>query len=227
MAIGTGMAIALGLGAMGGQTAANIYGSRRAGQTNDRALAATERSDTRAAEIAREDAARLERLETQRLAQEKALADANREESRADREAKMQRDRERWADYLRINEPFWKAGSGVAGSLFDIAGYGQSSAPAFSMPQGGPPVAGGGELPPIVANGLPSSRGPRSGGGLPLPPGVFTAQAPTRAQRPMPMVAAPQAPKAMGLSDLMMLMASTGGGVSPGNGVPLYSGSVA
>lgn len=217
MAIATGTAIAIAAAATAGTTA---YQTHSAGKHNKRAMAATERSDERAARIEadrltaeREAADRNAQIERERMAQDKASEDARLAETRADRETRERRDVQRWQDYLRINEPFWRQGAGVAGSLFDIAGFGQGNAPAFSMPEGGPPMAGGGA--PAYPGDAPmpgGPRGPMTGG--PIPDGIQTMSGRGARGRQMPTVATP-APSSMNLTDLMMLANSIGKGGGP------------
>ena len=118
------MSIPIAMGLMAaGTTATQVYGQKSANKTNKRSLEATERSDVRA-----------ERLEDARLKDEREARAAELAEIKAAREARDARDQERWKDYLRVNEPFWQAGSGVLRSLYDIAGMGGGSAPAYVQP---------------------------------------------------------------------------------------------
>lgn len=181
--------IALGISAAA-SGAAQVYGTRTAGKQNRRAIEASERSDTRAAEI-----------EAARAAEEKRRADlemANAAEERRIRKENydiaVQRDKERWQDYLRINEPMWRQGSGVLGSLYDIAGFGgEGGAPAYAPPtQPGPMPAGGGggpvTLPPSPTRppGL-DGRSPMAGGpGGIDPAGRWQNARATAPQMPMP-----------------------------------------
>ena len=143
MSLGTAATIALAGGALAGSTAAQIHATKSAGGHNRRALEATERSDVRA-----------ERLEDARLKDEREARAAELAEIKAAREAALQRDKERWADYLRVNEPFWKAGSGVLSSLYDIAGMG-GSAPAYVSPTQPPPGAPPPSAPPPTSGTMP------------------------------------------------------------------------
>lgn len=165
MSLGTAATVGLALGAIGGQTAANIYGTRTAGKQNKKAMEASERSDTRAAD-----------LEARRLSEEAAAREADRAEERRNREAslaeerrwredqaKLQReadarkerlyneavgrDRERYQEYLKAWQPHWQSGSGVLNSLYDIAGFqGQRVNPAANAaalsPTSAPPTLG-------------------------------------------------------------------------------------
>lgn len=108
--------IALAIGA-GGATAGQIYATRTAGKQNRRAMEASERSDVRA-ETLDQDRLKLEREDQAR--RERLYKEA------------VQLDRERWQDYLRINEPIWRQGAGVLENLYGIAGAG--GAPTFQMP---------------------------------------------------------------------------------------------
>lgn len=163
---------AIGAAAVG-STISQIHGTRSAAKQNRRAIEATERGDTRAADLEgerlaldREDAARRERLYTDAL----------------------QRDKERWQDYLRINEPHWRQGSSVLGNLYDIAGIGP--APAYAAPT--PPSEGlegarptdDGRLP----EGVPPGSVPVNGG---INPNAAAYQTPDgriirRRRQPMP-----------------------------------------
>lgn len=224
MAIATGTALGIAAAASAGSS---VYASKRAGKTNDKAMAATERSDERAATIERESQERAERAERERLAhererlaEERAAREARLAEDRTARESRERRDDTRWADYLRINEPMWRAGAGVLGNLYDIAGYGAGSAPQFAMPNR--PPASGGDLPPIIRDGLPPGVSGKSG------QGPIAGQQTMRARRPMPTMPPPVS-TGINLNDLMMLAQASGsGGMSPGNGAkPFYGGSIA
>lgn len=140
--IGTAAAIALGIGAAA-SAGAQVHGTKSAGKTNKRAIEAGERSDVRA-----------ERLEDARIAEDRRAREADLAETKAAREAALQRDKERWADYLRVNEPFWKAGSGVLSSLYDIAGMG-GSAPSYVSPTQPPPGAPPPSAPPPISGTMP------------------------------------------------------------------------
>ena len=174
MPIGTTAAIIIGSLAAGGSAASNIYGARTAGKQNKRALEAGERSDVRADTRERERLAEEQRALDAQIAEKKRAEDeqlklTREENARKERQYNeaVQRDRDRWQDYLRINEPMWRQGAGVLGSLYDIAGAG--SAPQFQMPSQPPPMGGGGALPPggggAPTNPLPDpNRGPMQGG---------------------------------------------------------------
>src|SRR3990167_5444699 len=160
---------------MGGISALqSIHNTRSATKQNQRAIDASERSDVRA------DTRESDRLAEERRALDAQIAEKKRaedeqlkltreENARKERQYNeaVTRDRERWQDYLRINEPMWRQGAGVLGSLYDIAGAG--SAPQFQMPSQPPPMGGGGALPPggggAPTNPLPDpNRGPMQGG---------------------------------------------------------------
>lgn len=231
---------------VGGATVAQgVHATKSANRTNMRALDASEHSDTRAADLAKADAERQERIDTARLQAEKdnlalqlveakAAREAQLAETKADRESRLQRDRERWADYLRINEPVWRQGQGMLNTLSGIMGYGggwQGMPSGASMPPSGSntvpgtrapaaasflPRVGAGDL--VDPNGNPISL-PRDAG--PRPDFERTIQT---ARRPS-LVATP-APKAFTLADLMQL-ASMGGGATAQSRIPSYGGSMA
>lgn len=216
--LGTAASIALGIGAIAGSTASSVYGTRAAAGQNRRAIDATERGDTRAAEIERE-----------RLAEEKRALDAQLAEARREREAQLAeerrwreeqarlqreeaarkerlyteavgRDRERWQDYLRINEPHWRQGSGVLGSLYDIAGF-SGQAPGFAPPtqpaQGSTMASGGSVFAP--PNTYSSTNAP--------PSSVLTARGGTSFRgRAFPLMSPPATSSPLSsLSSLMQL----------------------
>lgn len=153
MPIGTAAAIAIGLGTAGAQTAASIYGTKKAADVNKSSLAAQERSDLRAAEEARADRELREREYT----------------------AALEADKARWADYTRINEPYWQAGARVLGSLYDMAGTGSPVA----VPPPSPAALGAAPTVRPLAS-LPALA---SGGG---PSGPVPAPRPTAVSTPMP-----------------------------------------
>ena len=136
--IGTTAAIALGLGAIGGQTAAGIYGTRSAGRQNRRAqdLQADEgrraQEDARAErELIAQQAAEDRRLLAEEQTARRALDERKQTEAQARWNQAMTQDQSRWQDYLRANEPHWNQGGRVLGNLFDLAGM---SGGAPSMP---------------------------------------------------------------------------------------------
>lgn len=198
-------------GALVGSTVTGLHSTRAARKTNEQAIAAGERSDTLQAQLERE-----------RLAEETRLRNAELAEIRAAREAQLQRDRERWQDYLRVNEPIWRAGAGVLGSLYDIAGFGGGAAPAYAAPSSTPPPSTG--LPPAGTTGAPPMRGGDVGmGGAGLADLMAgTAGVPMRRPlvRPQPaksfgrraQLVGPSAPHAPSLQDLMALASMTGRG---------------
>lgn len=173
IAVSTGVGLAIAGAGLGASAASNYLGQRRAGKINERSIDATERSDTRAAEIERERLAEEKRALDAQLAEKKRAED---EKLKYDREeaARKERqyneavamDRQRWQDYLRINEPYWRQGAGVLGSLYDIAGFG-GQAPAYAPPT--QPTAGTGM--PRPTNPPPSPEGlPGTGWGSPNDP---------------------------------------------------------
>src|SRR3990167_7385743 len=157
--IGTGAAIAIAAGAAAAQ---GIHGTRTASKQNKEAIRASEASDLRASA-----------LESRRVEEERRALDVQLAEQRREREEQLKYDREeaarkerqyneaaardqaRWQDYLRINEPMWRQGAGVLGSLYDIAGAGP--APAFSMPTQPPPAPMGGAPASSGGSSAPSS----------------------------------------------------------------------
>ena len=189
--------IPLAIAALIGQTGASIYGARSANKTNRRSLEAGERSDVRAADLERE-----------RFAEERAAWQAQLAEIKAERETRLQRDRERWQDYLRINEPTWRAGNDMLGSLYDLAGY-RGQGPAYAAPPSTPPPGAQSAPPgPIASGGAGLSdlmRGRTLGIAAPMPRTM-----PARRQAAPAQLMAPRAPAPLDLSTLMM-MAGTGG----------------
>lgn len=178
--------IPLAIAALVGSTASQVYGTKTAGKQNRRALEAGERSDTRAAAI---EAARV--AEERRSLDERLKFD--REESQRKKEMydlAVARDDQRWQDYLRINEPMWRQGTGVLGSLYDIAGMG-GQAPAYAPPTR--PSAGASMSAPDM-----SSRVPMAAASLTSP----LARPPLRPSSPA-MMAAPRT--GMSLDQLMQL----------------------
>ena len=189
--------IPLAIAALIGQTGASVYGARSANKTNRRSLEAGERSDVRAADLERE-----------RFAEERAAWQAQLAEIKAERETRLQRDRERWQDYLRINEPTWRAGNDMLGSLYDLAGY-RGQGPAYAAPPSTPPPGAQSAPPgPIASGGAGLSdlmRGRTLGIAAPMPRTM-----PARRQAAPAQLMAPRAPAPLDLSTLMM-MAGTGG----------------
>lgn len=206
MAIATATALAIGALASG---ATSAYATRTAGKQNRRALDATERSDTRAAE-----------LEAARLAEERRALDVQLAEAKRKDEERLQferdeaarkeriyqeavgRDRERWQDYLRINEPHWRQGSGVLGSLYDIAGMG--SAPAFQMPTQPAPGSTG------VAYGGTGAP-PNPGGGYQGRAPVSTTMPVGSSRRAFPTMPTPSPISPMSSLQSLMQLADLGG----------------
>lgn len=127
--IGTAAALAIALGSAGATAASNIYGTKKAAETNKRSLEATERDSVRAADLERESTREL--LAFQR--EEAARRDAARQQA-------MEFDRQRWGDYTRIHEPHWQMGSGVLQSLTGLAGV--KGGPAPRPGPSGPPMPG-------------------------------------------------------------------------------------
>lgn len=189
------MSIPIALAITGGATAgAQVYQARSAGKTNRRSLEASERSDVRASELEREA------LQAQ-LAESKRAQEAQLAEAKADRESKLQRDRERWQDYLRVNEPTWRAGNDMLGSLYDLAGY-RGQGPAYAPPPSAPPpgtrsaplpLGAPPGTPPSVEDSIRYSR----------VPGYREAGVPMRRRVAPPQIQAPMAPAPIDLSTLM------------------------
>lgn len=218
MPIGTTAALILGGLALGGQTAANIYGTRSAGKQNKRAQDLTAQSDTRAAD-----------LERARLAEERRALDVQlqfqRDESarkKAQYDAALAQDNSRWQDYIRINEPYWKQGAGVLGSLYDIAGM-PGQAPGYAAPSRPAPLATGGggmslaDLSTSVSSPVagPISYGTRSAAMTP----------PSRTPATFPTMAIPKG-GGMSLEQLMQLAQASGGSMPrPSAAAPYYVGT--
>lgn len=216
--IGKGMALLLG-SIIGAKVGTDIYATRKAGQQNTKALEAGERSDTRASEIERERLAEERRALDVQIAEKKRADDEarkfEREEAarkKAQYDAAVAMNAQQWQDYLRINEPHWRQGAGVLGSLYDIAGAG--SAPAYAAPTQPAPMsagAGGGQsLPDIMTSG-PTSR-----------PQVEPRRGTTFPTMPMP--------KSSGMSlDQLMQLAAAGGSKmpTPTAAAPYYVGTEA
>ena len=183
------MTIPIALAITGGAAgAAQVYGTRTAGKQNRRAMEATERSDVRAESLERE------RLTEERRALDERLKLEREAEARKERfytEA-VQRDRERWQDYLRINEPHWRQGSGVLQNLYDIAGVG--SAPGFQMP----------------TQPAPGTTAPTTGYG-PAGPVSSTTPVDRPPRRVMPMMPTPSPASPMSSLQDVMQLATLGG----------------
>src|SRR3990167_3847843 len=159
---------------VGGATVAQgVHATKSANRTNMRALDASEHSDTRAADLAKADAERQERIDTARLQAEKdnlalqlveakAAREAQLAETKADRESQLKRDRERWADYLRINEPVWRQGQALLNTLSGLMGY--RGERGQGMPLGRPTIA---SMPPSGSTAVPGTRAPAAASFLP------------------------------------------------------------
>src|SRR3990167_5232215 len=137
--IGTGALIGIALASTGAQAATSIYGTKKAAGVNERSIAAQEAEGERALAFEREEALRREQARKEAMAVDQA----------------------RWEDYLRANEPTWRAGGQVLTNLYDLAGMG-GDAPAgpnidalmTSGPQAaGVPEAGAPEGPLAVPRG--------------------------------------------------------------------------
>lgn len=215
------MTIPIALAITGAGTAgAQIYATKKTAGQNKQAIQASEQSDIRA------DTRERERLAEERRALDAQLAEAQRRQeeelklAREDQARKerlyaeaVQRDRERWQDYLRINEPHWRQGAGVLGSLYDIAGVG--SAPAYVPPaqppksmSGGPRGGGRAEMslamPPVSGGDIPGQGGAPAGD-------VLQRQPQSRYARPaMSMMPTPSSNPVSSLSDLMQLTTLAG-----------------
>ena len=200
--------IPLAIAALIGQTGASVYGARSANKTNRRSLEAGERSDVRATDLERERFAEERAALAEQLAEAKAAREAQLAEVKAERETRLARDRERWQDYLRINEPTWRAGNDMLGSLYDLAGY-RGQGPAYAAPPSTPPPGAQSAPPgPIASGGAGLSdlmRGRTLGIAAPMPRTM-----PARRQAAPAQLMAPRAPAPLDLSALMML-AGTGG----------------
>lgn len=179
------MTIPIAMGIAGaGSAAAGIYSSKRAADTNDKALQAGERDADRAAADSREERAFKERLYQQQV----------------------EADKQRWADYVRIHEPHWQMGQGVLGSLYNMAGV----QPPPSPPPSAPPTAG---MAPPAGPMVDATRGGAGVWSNPGAPTSLTDMARggtvpmMRRQQAMPAPAAPTAPRAQGMSlaDIMAL----------------------
>ena len=200
--------IPLAIAALIGQTASQIHSTRSANRTNRRSLDAGERSDVRADALERERFDR-ERASLQaQLDEAKAAREAQLAEVKAERETRLARDRERWQDYIRINEPTWRAGNETLGSLYDLAGY-RGQGPSYTAQP---------STPPPDARSAPSAHAGAFGGmGLSeLMTGRAPMVAPTMPQAmPVRRRAAPaqvMAPRAPAPLDLSMLMQLANGG---------------
>mgnify|MGYP001602614372 CR=1 FL=1 len=223
------MTVPIALAITGGASAgAQVYSTRTAGKQNRRAMDATERSDVRA-----------ESLERERLAEERRALNEQLAEARREREAQLEfqrtesarkerfyneavsRDRERWQDYLRLNEPHWRQGSGVLQNLYDLAGAG--SAPEFSMPTQPSPGSGvsygGSASGAPVSSTMPVARPGQPGRSMPMMPmpsptsPMSSLQSLMQLANTMPETRMPLAGRNMGLSQLMT--APTATAVSP------------
>jgi hypothetical protein len=159
--IGTTAAIAIAVG-MGAQTAASVYNAKKASKQNENVLSAQERDAIRASDQAKDDAA----------IQREALASEERY-----RQAQLDRDRERWGEYVKINQPHWDLGNRVLGNLADLAGYrgagtGEMRGGVLTTPTAGPPQMSN-PLAGVLPDGpTAGSGGPMAAPGL-LPPGVM------------------------------------------------------
>ena len=186
-----------------GSTAAQIHGTRSANRTNRRSLEAGERSDVRADALERARFAEERAALAEQLAEAKAAREAQLAEVKAERETRLARDRERWQDYLRINEPTWRAGNEMLGSLYDLAGY-RGQGPAYTAQP---------NMPPEGARSTPGTAFATGGSGLSdLMTGRTSASAlamprtsQVRRQAAPAQLMAPRGPAPLDLSTLMML----------------------
>lgn len=126
------LTVPIALAITGAATAGTAaYAAHRAGSTNDKSLAAQERSDERASQLDRD------RLDAEKQARADTLA----------------LDERRWTDYVKANQPTWQASGGVLNNLFGLAGMsgGGSGAPASGAPMAGPPSS---SMPPSNGGGV-------------------------------------------------------------------------
>jgi len=161
--------------------AQGIYATRKAGSVNEKSLEAQER------ESVRETAAR-----------------------KAEYDQAIALDKQRWADYVRVHEPYWQTGQRAFASLSDIAGYG---GPSPQMPSGSAPPAPGVTPGPVARAPMVTAgaRPRREAGG----PGQRIVTGPA--------VAMPRAAGGMSLQDLMALASTP---TSRGYGRQRYPGPV-
>ena len=193
--IGTGAALAMAaLGSLGAST----YATKSAGAQNRRSQDYQREADTRAAT-----------MEAERLAEEKRLADEKivlerENRARQDRQYQdaLQRDRERWADYVRVNQPHWQTGSNALAGLYELAGF------QGGVPAGGDPaamVATAGPPPPTApVPGEGGTSGPREFPPYGQQPDVIRAAARV-GSRPRGLTTAPPRTSALSIDQLMQL----------------------
>lgn len=221
--IGTGAAIAIAALSSAGSSA---YNTKKAASQNKQALQAGERSDVRARELedarlAEERRALNEQLAEKKRSEDERLKYEREEAARKERlyNEAVTRDRERWQDYLRINEPNWRFGSNVLGSLYDIAGF-KGGAPAFQMST---QPRQGQALPMTESDYGLGNRAPMAGG-----PGGIDPEGRWRNMRPAPTrTGYPMMPMSSGggqsLQSLMQLAQLAGASRMP---KPAYTGDV-
>ena len=180
--IGTAAAIGIGLASAGASAASNIYGSKRAGSYNEKALRAQERAD--------QDAMRFEREQAER--------------NEVARRENLAADQKRWDDYLNAHKDRWAMGGRVLGDLYDMAGRGRGAAPSMNIPSAGsaPPPAASGIVPTGVP-GRPTLENLAQGSGRRIRPRLSRAPA---VQMPT------GGGGGMSLQDLMQLAAMSRGG---------------
>lgn len=149
--IATGTALAL---AAAGSIGTGIYNAKKTADTNKRALEASERSDTRAADLERE-----------RLAEERRRAEEDAAWRRDAYNAYLQADQSRWNDYMGVYGSRAGNAQGVLGNLAQLAGVSVGGQPP--MAAGG----GGGGVAPVVRAGqagvMPMSLAALAAGGGP------------------------------------------------------------
>lgn len=160
------MTLPIALGVTGAATAAGqIYGTKKAASVNTRAIRAqqeTERAalaaegvaEANATAVRREELAAVERARERDLeAADRARAETIAAADRA-REQALEWDKVRWADIVRMREPYVAAGSGIYANLLDLARGGAGG--GTSMPP--PPPGPAGVLSPSRPTGAQSAR---------------------------------------------------------------------
>jgi len=174
------MTIPIALAITGAATAGTTaYQIKSANSTNKRAQQLQGASDQRASAQEAAQLAAEQQIESARLADTKqARAEA------------LQRDRERWADYVHANEPFWNAGAGILSNLSDMAGIHGGSTPSMPNASAPPPAA-------------PASSGALASLSAMMNPDVVRPQPMRRIAPNAPMPTSPQT--GMSLQDLMMM----------------------
>lgn len=130
----------------GASTATSVYSAKRAGKTNDRMIDATARDNAANAAIERERTG----IEREKVASDKAAADADRAQKADLYQKALDADAARWKSYVDINTPQWQASNGLMGSLFGLAGGGARSG---GMPTSTPPYAPAASMSPSARSG--------------------------------------------------------------------------